>query len=47
MTENPLKKNENPNRMGSVRSNDGYFFAVPIVLPSLRNNHAALAISEI
>jgi hypothetical protein len=45
--QNLLEENENPNRIRSLGSNDGYFPAVPIVLPSLRNNHAALAMAEI
>jgi hypothetical protein len=43
---NPLEKKENPNRTRSGGSNDGCFSAVPIVLPSLRNNLAALATGE-
>jgi hypothetical protein len=44
--QNPLQEKENPNRIGSVRSDDENF-SVPIMLPSLRNNHAALATAEI
>jgi len=44
---NLLEEKEDLNWIRSVRSNDGYFFAAPIALPSLRDNFAVSAWKKI